>query len=279
MHAWQESFPAIYYQCSSRDMLYVTDLRAKRRYVQNRLAEARQPPLFKRAARRTGIPLSHRGTAPRLSLDRVLEQRRTVRNFRSGSVAFSDFAAVIRGTFGQTGWVDSGPMGRLVIKTSPSAGARHPIECYVLAWRVDGLRPGLYYYDVRRNRLERLRSGNPQDQAVGIASGQKWIRGAAFLCVLTAVTDRVFWKYRLADAYRLFFLDAGHLGQTFALLATSRGLGPFTTAALQESRIEKILGIDGLREFPVYLCGAGLPLRSTATSPTVSDPIPSSTPR
>jgi nitroreductase len=54
-------------------------------------------------------------------------------------------------------------------------------------------------------------------------------------------------------------MEAGHLAQTFCLLATARGLGPFTTAAIQDTFLEKLIGLDGIREFPVYLCGAGVP--------------------
>jgi SagB-type dehydrogenase family enzyme len=96
---------------------------------------------------------------------------------------------------------------------------------------------------------------------VRAASGQAWVGRAAFLCVLTAVVGRSLWKYQDEVTYRTLFLDAGHLAQTFCLLATSRGLGPFTTAAIQDSYIEKLLGLDGASEFPVYLCGAGVPAR------------------
>jgi len=56
------------------------------------------------------------------------------------------------------------------------------------------------------------------------------------------------------------------LAQTFSLLATSRGLGPFTTAAIQDTFLEKLIGLDGVKEFPVYLCGAGVPAKKL-TSP------------
>ena len=58
------------------------------------------------------------------------------------------------------------------------------------------------------------------------------------------------------------WLDAGHLAQTFCLLATARGLGPFTTAAIQDTFLEKLIGLDPAKEFPMYLCGAGVPQRS-----------------
>jgi nitroreductase len=52
-------------------------------------------------------------------------------------------------------------------------------------------------------------------------------------------------------------LDAGHLGQTFALTATALGLAPFCTAALDDASIESHLGLDGTSESVVFAVGAG----------------------
>jgi SagB-type dehydrogenase family enzyme len=205
------------------------------------------------------VDLSRSHAETRVTLEAALRGRRTVRQFGPVKVGFADLCAIVRGTWGRTGWLAGGPLGRSITKTSPSAGARHPIESYLLAWRVAELRPGLYHYDVRGDRLERLAAGDFRNVAVRMGGGQEWIAAAGFLCVMTAAADRVFWKYRSADAYRLFLLDAGHLAQTFVLLATARGLGSFTTAALDEGLIERTLGIDGVTEFPIYLCGAGSP--------------------
>lgn len=267
---WRDSLPAAYLHFAGRDVSYVTDPRAHLRYVRRRLAEERQPALFKSYPGRPRVALPDSGGGHRMSLERALEIRRTVRDFIRRAVPFSDFADVIRGTWGRTGWIDAGPLGRLLARSSPSAGARHPIECYVLAWSVEGLEPGLYHYNVRGNFLELLRREDLRAEAVRMAAAQGWIRRAAFLCVMTAVARRLFWKYSSEEAYRLFFLDAGHLAQTFALLAAARGLGPFTTAAMRESRIEALLGLDGVSEFPVYLCGAGIP--SARAAPTALGP-------
>jgi SagB-type dehydrogenase family enzyme len=90
---------------------------------------------------------------------------------------------------------------------------------------------------------------------------------SAFLCIMTAAFERTLWKYGGENAYRTVWLEAGHLAQTFALLATAQGLGAYTTAAMQESRIERLLGLDGVREFPVYLCGAGVPAERRHSPP------------
>src|SRR5207244_4355224 len=95
-----------------------------------------------------------------MPLNKALHQRRTVREFSRRPVDLTQFATLIHRTWGFTGWLSAGPLGRLALKTSPSAGALHPIECYVIAWRVRGLKPGLYHYDVRANELRLLKGGD-----------------------------------------------------------------------------------------------------------------------
>ncbi|HZI65120.1 MAG TPA: SagB family peptide dehydrogenase [Thermoanaerobaculia bacterium] len=267
IRAWKGNLASAAYHAASRDIRFTTAPGTIDRFLEGRVAAERPPPRFKRyrgAARQRlyGRAGGEGGKAP---LDRVLALRRTVRDFRRDPVSREDFSEIVRGTWGSTGRGDAGIAGRLPRKTSPSAGSLHPIECYVLAWNVRGIRPGLYHYDVRADELRRLRSGDLKGDAVEAASGQRWVARAAFLCVMTAVFERTLWKYRFEAAYRVLWLDAGHLAQTFCLLATSRGLGSFTTAAIQDTFIEKLIGLDGIREFPVYLCGAGVPVKRGST--------------
>ena len=266
LRAWKENLASAYYHVASRDIQFPKSHAAIERSF-HAVAEKRRPARFKRyrAAARRRLPA---GSPPEsaVGLERILSARRTVRDFSRDPVSFRDLASVVRGTWGRTGWLDGGPLGSLPIKTSPSAGSLHPVECYVLAWNVSGLAEGLYHYDVRANDLRRLRGGDLRDAAVKAASGQTWVKRAAFLCVMTAVFERTLWKYEFESAYRVVWLDAGHLAQTFCLLATARGLGPFTTAAIQDSFLEKLIGLDGIKEFPVYLCGAGVPAKRRRSS-------------
>jgi SagB-type dehydrogenase family enzyme len=259
---WRDSLAAAHFHCSTRDLVYRNDPEDRLRHFRRKLNAESQPALYKRYPRATRVPFpsktTRRGT---LTLSAALERRRTTRDFAALPVPFGSFADLVRWTFGQTGWIDGGILGSLIAKTSPSAGARHPIECYLLVWRVESLDAGLYHYSVADNTLELLARGDYRRLAVAWSGNQQWIKSAAFLCAMTVVAQRGFWKYSSADAYRTFLLDAGHLAQTFVLVATSLGLGAFTTAALAERRIEKMLRIDGVSEFPIYLCGAGLTQR------------------
>jgi SagB-type dehydrogenase family enzyme len=262
--AWGDNIGSAIHHAASRDLRYAAPGASQTRVARERRASVRPVPLFKhyRAAARHALLA---GPASDMPLVAALEARRTVREFRRRPVTFADLSAVVHGTWGRTGTHVGGIFGDLVAKTSPSAGSLHPIECYVLAWNVRGLAPGLYHYDVRGNELRRLRRGRPRIEAVRAASRQTWVGGAAFLCVMTAVIARSLWKYDDEVTYRTLWLDAGHLAQTFCLLATARGLGPFTTAAIQDSYIERLVGLDGAHEIPLYLCGAGWPDQRRST--------------
>jgi SagB-type dehydrogenase family enzyme len=189
-------------------------------------------------------------------LPSVLLQRRTWRRFSRRAVAASDIATLLQLTWGVHSWIEVPAVGRFALKTSPSGGARHSVEVYVLARNVAGLRPGLYHYHPDSHQLAPLgRSRTPR--VTDYVPGQQWFEGAAALLLMTAVFDRVQWRYPHARAYRAVMAEAGHLCQTFCLVATWLGLAPFCTMALADSRIERDLSIDGVSESVIYAAGVG----------------------
>jgi len=238
---------------SSRDGKYSfgpTVTRWMRKQARNRPP----PPLVKRypGAREIKLPPPDRGG----ELGRALLRRRTWRSFGTESLPLSALGTLLWLTWGVQGWLEA-PTGRLALKTSPSGGARHSIEVYVVARRVDGVRPGLYHYAPDAHRLELLRLGGGSQQIEAYLSGQDWFGRATAVMVMTAVLPRTAWKYRDAGAYRNICIEAGHLGQTFCLVAERAALAPFCTRALAESRIEKDLRIDGVSEIALYVVGVG----------------------
>jgi SagB-type dehydrogenase family enzyme len=223
---------------------------------------------FRRQVKSQGmpVPLKKYAQAPRTKLPEVradgeypevLKSRRTWRKFGSEAVQLEVLAEVLRLTFGIQGWVNVPGYGRAAMKTSPSGGDLHPIEAYVVAQRVNGLKKGIYHYDAARHELERLREGIGQRTLERNLGNQWWFVRGAFLVVLTAISGRTRWKYDFPRAYRALLLEAGHLGQTFCLTATWLGLAPFCTIAMKDTKWEEWLGIDGVEETVVYVLGAG----------------------
>jgi SagB-type dehydrogenase family enzyme len=65
------------------------------------------------------------------------------------------------------------------------------------------------------------------------------------------------WRYPSNRAYRSLLIEAGHLAQTFCLVATARGLAPFCTMAFDDEAVEQVLGVEGTNESAMYVVGVG----------------------
>jgi SagB-type dehydrogenase family enzyme len=226
--------------------------------IMRTIPDTPSPPLFKKTegAESVSLPCHEIETD---SFYQTLHARRTQRKFSEAEVPLHDISGLLQTTWGIQGYVESTYFGSLPRKTSPSAGARNPVEVYLMALRVKGLDAGLYHYDARDHALEIIsREATPQ-LARAYCADQPFVADSAALFIMTGVFARTMWKYPHPRAYRVVLLDAGHLGQTFCLTATRMGLAPFSSAALKDSLIEKDLGIDGISESVLYVTGVGVP--------------------
>jgi SagB-type dehydrogenase family enzyme len=276
MDEWGEWNPAAGFLHSvSKDPDIEVGENASKRFLKWRLGIKELPSPVRARVGSVGIDLPRERSTDDFS--RVLLGRRTWRKFGREAVSLSDVGTLLGLTFGVRAWMDLGALGRAALKTSPSGGARHPIEAFLLARRVEELPAGLYYYDPDGHRLERLeeRGRRAASRLREYLPGQPWYGEASLLVLMTAVFARTQWQYPYPRSYRAVFLEAGHFCQTFCLVATWLGLAPFSTDALADSVIEKDLGIDGVRESVLYAAGVGPRPRGISWAPSVGDePIP-----
>lgn len=221
------------------------------------LSSAPMPPQFKKIRSGHLIRLRHHEVA-RDAFFETLHARRTHRSFSKGKVSLDNISTLLQTTWGVQGYSEASVFGKLPYKTSPSGGARHPGEVYLMALKVEGLERGMYHYQARDNRLARLPAKVSPRKISAYCADQPYFSGAAALFIMTAVFARTMWKYGRARAYRVVLLETGHLCQTFCLTATRLRLAPFSTAALKDSLIESDLGIDGISESVLYVAGIGL---------------------
>jgi SagB-type dehydrogenase family enzyme len=254
---WSAWLPEGSFHFSTKDVAFIGDNLSFDRW-KTILPKTPPPKIFKtlKGAKKTLPPVR---AFPDSEFVRVLKARKTHRRFSKQEVTLEAVSQLLSLVWGVTGYLDSGIFGRLLHKTSPSGGARHPGEVYVMALRVKGLRAGLYHYHPAHHHLKRISTDATRNRAWLYCARQDYVRNAAALFLMTAVFRRTMWKYHLARAYRVVLLDAGHLCQTFCLVATWLGLAPFCTAALEDTLIEEDLGIDGIRESVLYVAGIGIP--------------------
>lgn len=232
------------------------------RQLYETLALEEYPDTLKQQPGRTAVSLppfemSREASALLQDFPEVLRARRTWRRFGDAPLAHDHLSTLLGLTWGVQQWMRIGSEIRSALKTSPSGGACHSLEAYVVARRVDGLRPGIYHYNPDTHALARVRDRLPDDPIVTYLGGQPWYRDANALFLMTCVVPRVRWKYRFPRAYRSVLLEAGHFCQTFCLVATWLGLAPFCTGLVADSLVERALRIDGVDETVIYAAGVG----------------------
>lgn len=262
LKSWSSWLPhAAIFHFGTKDMPFASSDEEVTKQLRSYLKQSPQPAPLRSSSRKLLSQTTPLSNLPFMTSGfvNVLLKRRTHRQFSAAPLDLPNLSALLYYSWGVTGFINHWLLGALPLKTSPSAGARHPCEVYLVALRVSGLPRGIYHYAANQNMLVPLSAKVSPEKASRYCAGQTWVRGAAAIFLITAVFPRSMWKYRFSRCYRTVLADAAHLCQTFCLVATALGLGPFCTMALNDSVIERDLGIDGINESILYVAGVGLP--------------------
>ena len=151
------------------------------------------------------------------------------------------------------------------LRAAPSAGAQYAGEIYLVAQRVTGLEPGVYYYSPPGHVLARVQSG-AQIDAVRDALEQpgRFERVPAAL-VLTNVFGRYGWRYA-NRGYRYALIDTGHIGENLRLAARSAGFVERAPLRFHDQRLNALLGLDPRREAVCAVHAVGHPGEATPSA-------------
>lgn len=203
------------------------------------------------------IPLStpKRDNGP--GIWKMIARRKSIREFVPASTT--------KETLSQLLWATQGIRERshgFLFRTVPSAGALYPIETYLMANHVDGLKEGLYHFHVPTFSLEFIREGALSYSLAQAALDQYMMVEASVVFIWTAIIDRCRVKYG-ERAFRYIYLDAGHVGQNLYLAATSLELGCCTVGAFLDDEVNKILDVNGIEETVLYMGVVGSPITSS----------------
>lgn len=256
--AWQAWSPdAAFFHFATKNTVFPDDRAERDRQLVEKATHDPPPPPTKRVdGLRLRLPEAALSSA---DLEHALTTRRTWRNFSGQPVPAAALGTLLNLTFGVQARGHVEGQGPIVLRTSPSGGARHPLEAYVLAWNVEGLTAGAYHYDSDTRELVDLRTPISDSHIPPLLAHQDYFAGAGAAVIMCPVFARSMWRYEHSRAYRVVLIDAGHLGQTFCVVATALGLAPFTTMAFSEEKLEGLLGLDGVSECPLYVAGVGMP--------------------
>ena len=142
-------------------------------------------------------------------------------------------------------------------RSVPSAGALYPTEIYLAARDVQGLKDGLYHYNLEDFSLIHLAPGTPPP----------FVPAPALF--LTAIYFRSAWKYR-ERAFRYCLLDAGHVAENIQLVCPTLGLAAAWETEFDDDALGAYLGLDPDRErvLALFRLGDGPRATSSAAPPS-----------
>jgi SagB-type dehydrogenase family enzyme len=138
----------------------------------------------------------------------------------------------------------TGPNG---LRAAPSAGALYAGEMYVVAERVIGIPPGVYYYSPRERALVLVRSGSAMDAVGECVERPSEVDNAHAVVLLTNVFRRYGWRYA-NRGYRYALIDTGHIGENLRLVARSSAFADLAPSRFWDDRLNDLLGVDGSAE-------------------------------
>lgn len=148
--------------------------------------------------------------------------------------------------------------GKFSFRTTPSGGARHPLDVYVFARRIEGLKPGLYRYLPLEHSIVLERDGDDSGALDEALMGQ--LQNSSCVIFWAAVPYRSEWRYGKA-ADKLVALDAGHSCQNLYLACEVLGLGTCAIGKYDQNGLDRYLGLDGEDMFAMYAAIVGKPAK------------------
>jgi SagB-type dehydrogenase family enzyme len=249
LNAWNPEVG--FFHTATKDVKLVSPAQA-RVYARRHPLDEPMPATVKKYRDAPKVSLAAPAANP--TFTKVLLARRTSRRYSSAPVTLGELASILGFAVGIQEWAST-PSGDVALKTSPSGGARHSIECYVVARAIDGLRSGIYHYRPDRHFLERIKGAVPIERMRQYVPGSEYFASASAMVFFTSMFEREIWRYPYARAYRATIAEAGHVCQTLLLMATALGLASYCVMGLADSLIEADLGIDGITESVLYCAG------------------------
>ncbi len=190
---------------------------------------------------------------PKVALSKALLKRESIREFTKEKVDLKRISSLLYHSAG----IKNLDENLYPLRFYPSGGGRYPLEIYLLSFNTE-LPNGIYHYYPRTHSLEHIYAYKTINFRKYF--DQEWVKGSAFIIIVTGVFARTTVKYG-ERGYRHVFIDTGHLGQNFYLNSIPLNLGCCEVAGFKEDTLNKLLDVDGTEETVISTFSFGNPLK------------------
>lgn len=181
-----------------------------------------------------------------LSIERVLQRRRSRRKFTGQPITVAQLSQLL--------WAGQGVTGEqqgTMLRAAPSAGALYPMDLYV------ALPKGVYHYNPLEHTLLRTTGGDKRAELAWAALDQEFLAEASVDLVITAEYERSMVKYRQSGV-RYSVIEAGNISENIYLQAESLGLATVAVGAFRDDQVSEVLDLPKAHR-PLLIMPVGYP--------------------
>ncbi len=191
------------------------------------------------------------GKAPFLDL---VNSRKSRRKYTSDPLNLEELSFLLWSTQGLKEVLKS---GRGVRRTVPSAGAKSPLETYLVINRVEGLEPGLYRYISFTHQLLFIKKIDNAEETMGrLSFDQKFVGAAPVIFCWTAVPYRTEWRYTILS-HKFIAIDLGIVSQNLYMSCEAINLGTVAIGYYEQNKLDTLFDLNTDEEFVVLLAPVG----------------------
>jgi SagB-type dehydrogenase family enzyme len=171
-----------------------------------------------------------------VSIEEAIADRRSIREFKDRPLLLGELSQLL--------WAGQGITDeRANRRSAPSAGAKYPIELFVVVGDVENLLPAVYHYDPVAHALVPVRMGDFREMLSFEALSQEWVKSAPAVIVITGVYERTMEKYG-ERGVRYVHIEVGAVAENIYLEAESLDLGTTFVGAFSDEGVAQVLGAD-----------------------------------
>jgi len=205
------------------------------------------------------VKLPHPRTSGVQSLEELLLNRRTRRDFQKSSLSTTEISQILWAAYGLRDPEHGKPQTGKAKKTCPSAGALFPLEIYLIAGDISDIPSGFYHFIPDEHALELIHDKDLREDLYNIAYPREMIRTAPASLIYIAIEGRVLERYGERGRQRYIPMDIGHSAQNVYLQAEALGLGTCAIGAFDDEGIIQVLDLPA-EEIPMYVMPVGYPV-------------------
>jgi SagB-type dehydrogenase family enzyme len=207
-------------------------------------------------------PAAQQHTLPKpgqvpLAIGEAIARRRSCRLFAEQPLPLAALSTLLHSAYGLGDPYLNGDQ-TMFDRPVPSGGGCYPLELYVLVRHVEGIPAGIHHYSARHHALEVLGPLPKPEDLETLFLSQPWVAKAHVVVIVAAVASRLLHRYG-DRGYRYLLIEAGHVGQNLALVATASGLGSLSLGGFFDDDVSCMLGLDAAFELPLYGIALGVP--------------------